>query len=50
MNWRIIDVDNDNKSGKTVIENITFELAWLLSELLNDHYDYKLFRVEEMEE
>lgn len=46
MKWRIVEV---GVSGKTVIDNITFELAWLLSDLLNDRYENKLFRIEEME-
>lgn len=47
MKWRIVEV---GVSGKTVIDNITFELAWLLSDLLNDRYENKLFRIEEMEQ
>lgn len=46
VKWRIVEV---GASGKTVIDNITFELAWLLSDLLNDRYENKLFRIEEME-
>ena len=50
VKWRIAEVGINNKSGKTVIDNITFELAWLLSDLLNDRYENKLFRIEEMEQ